>query len=80
VFAFPFTHSDHNQLGDDSPQFWLPTVQSTRMELDGSSVTAGKWEVMTCDVAPAEVRPDERYRENATGFHPSVGIAAPAAV
>lgn len=78
VFALPFTHSDHNQVGDDSPTLWLPTVQSTRMELIGQVAAAGRWQIITNDVAPAEVRPEERYRMvNAGGFHPEVGIAAP---
>lgn len=79
VFAYLFNNSDHGQVGDDSPQFWLQTVQSTRMEIDGSSGAAGRWTVLTNDIAPAEVVPAERFVETSdTGFHPQIGVAGQA--
>lgn len=74
VFAFPFNTSDHNSIGDDSPTFWWPTVQSSRIELRGSVVTAGNIQAVTTDVAPVEVSPEERYElESSTGFTPERG-------
>jgi hypothetical protein len=80
VFCFNYANSDHGIAGDDEPTFWLPTVQSSRLELAGSSVTAGNIQVITCDVAPVEVTPAERFVETSeSGFHPAIGVANPAA-
>lgn len=80
VFALPFDDDD-GFLGFDRPDLWLPTVQSSRLELAGSCATAGTVQMITMDVAPAEVVPAERFVETSeTGFHPSVGLANPAAL
>lgn len=81
VFVFGFDHSNKNNQGDDSPVLWLPTVQSTRLEIAGTSAAAGTLQVLTNDVAPAEVIPAERYVETSqTGFHPAMaGVNSSAA-
>src|SRR5206468_6232677 len=80
VFVFNFANIDHGMVGDDSPTLWLPTVQSTRLEITGNSATAGNLQVVTGDVAPVEVTPQERFVETSeTGFHPAIGVANPAA-
>lgn len=80
VFAYLFNDADHNMVGDDTPTLWLPTVQSTRMEIDGNSVSAGTLQIIINDIEPAEVRPEERYVETSlSGFHPAVGAAPPQA-
>lgn len=61
VFMIPFNTSDHNTIGDDAPVFWNPTVQSSRIQIEGSAVVAGRLRVITNDVAPVEVSPEERY-------------------
>jgi hypothetical protein len=72
VFAYPFDDIDHGAIGDDDPTLWLPTVQSTRLELTGSSATAGTLQVITNDVAPVEVVPSERFVETSeSGFQPA---------
>jgi hypothetical protein len=59
----------HN--GDGTPELFLPTVQATRLECVGTSVTAGTVDIIVNDVAPAEVNPEQRYAEGSeTGFHP----------
>lgn len=75
VFAYLFDRSTKNTVGDDRPALWYPTVQSTRLEVSGTAEAAGSWEIITNDVAPVAVTPQERYvQESATGFHPeSVG-------
>lgn len=81
VFLYQFNHSVDNLGGDDAPTLWLPTVQSTRLELDGTNTTAGTIEIITNDIALGEVRPAERYVESSeTGFHPQVGVANPSRV
>jgi len=78
VFALTFNHSTENNLGDDNPSLWLPSVQASRFELDGNSATAGNIQALTNDIAPGEVVPSERYVEpSATGFHPEVGVTTP---
>ena len=74
VFVYGFNHSLKNAVGDDDPTLWLPTVQATRMELQGSSAAAGTLQIVMNDVAPAEVVPTERFVEqSSTGFHPQAG-------
>lgn len=74
VFALPFNDLVLGHAGDEEPNLWLPTVQSTRLELTGVIGAAGTIQVLTNDVAPVEVNPAERYVENsATGFTPQVG-------
>lgn len=81
VFAFTYDTSDHGSVGDDDPTLWLPTVQSTRLELTGNSAVAGALQVITNDVAPVEVVPAERYVETSqTGFQPARGGAPPRGV
>lgn len=74
VFAYLLDRSTKNTVGDDSPNLWYPTVQSTRLEVRGNAETAGSWQIITNDVAPVSVLPAERYmQESATGFHPEQG-------
>lgn len=78
VFIYSFNHCNENKVGDDSPTMWLPTVQATRLEVQGNSASAGTIQILICDIAPGEVVPSERYVEtSATGFHPQVGASVP---
>lgn len=73
VFSIMFNDVNDGNAGDEDPNLWLPTVQATRLEIDGTNTVAGGLQVITNDVAPVEVRPDERFVEtSATGFHPNV--------
>lgn len=72
VFVLPFNDSNNGQIGDEQPNFWLPTVQSTRLELQGVVATGGAIQVLTNDVAPVEVLPAARFVETSnTGFKPA---------
>lgn len=67
VFVLPFCASVLGKAGDESPNLWLPTQQSTRLELNGNLGAAGSIQVIVNDVQPIEVAPDQRYVEdNAT--------------
>lgn len=71
VFVYPFDNSVIGKLGDGSPGNYLPTVQSTRLELVGQFAAAGTIEVIVNDVAPVEIDPSARYVETSrTGFTP----------
>lgn len=75
VFVFPYNDFVIGHAGDDDPNFWLPTVQASRIELQGSSAAAGSLQIITNDIAPVEVDPADRYVETSeTGFHPMVGV------
>lgn len=82
VFYYQFNFGGdgtQGRSGDEQPNLWLPTVQASRLELDGVTATAGAIEFITNDIAPVEVVPQERYVEtSATGFHPEVGVSGPA--
>lgn len=79
VFAYLFDRSTKNTVGDDSPALWIPTVQSTRLEIAGNSSEAGTLQIITNDVAPVAVTPQERYQaESRTGFQPEMGGAGQA--
>lgn len=75
VFAVMFNDINDGNYGDEDPNLWLPTVQATRLEVDGSNAVAGSLQIVTNDVAPVEVRPDERFVETSqSGFHPNVAV------
>lgn len=77
VFLLPNNTSNRNTLGDDDPTLWYPTVQASRMQLDGNVATAGTMKIITNDVAPVEVAPEERFVETSrTGYTPPIGVAA----
>lgn len=74
VFVFPFNTFMLGHAGDEEPNLWLPTVQASRIELQGTSAAAGSLQLITNDVAPVEVDPTDRYVETSdTGFHPALG-------
>ena len=62
VFVLPFNHGGPvATLGDEDPDLWLPTTQSSRMEIAGTVATAGSIQVLTNEVAPVEQDPSQRY-------------------
>jgi hypothetical protein len=68
VIVFPFSHLLSGRMGNESPDLWLPTTQSTRLEVVGPSATAGNIQVIVNDVAPVEQTQTERYQvPNDTG-------------
>lgn len=78
VFAYTFNRTNQDRAGDDKPWLWLPTVEATRLEWTGSFTTGGVVQILTNDIAPAEVNPTQRYAlPNATGFHPSGEVPNP---
>lgn len=72
VFVLTFANSQKNKAGDDTPNLWIPTVQSTRLELRGNIATAGSIQTLVNDVQPIEVNPAERYVES--------NVTSPAAI
>lgn len=53
VYVYDFTHEFDGTLGQENRDLWLPTLGSTRLELQGSFANAGTLTVLTNDVAIA---------------------------
>jgi len=53
VFVYDFTHEFAGNLGMENRDLWLPTLGSTRLELQGNFASAGTLSVLTNDVAVA---------------------------
>lgn len=53
VFPYDFMHEFDGRGGQELRDGWLPTVQSTRLELAGNFGTAGSLTILTNDVSPA---------------------------
>lgn len=72
VVVFDYSHDLDGKAGYDEPTLWLPTVQATRFEIHASNFAAGQLQIITNDVAPVEVNPNDRFVETSqTGFHPA---------
>lgn len=53
VFTYDFMHEFDNSLGRETRDLWLPTLGSSRLELQGNFAQAGTLTVLTNDVAIA---------------------------
>ena len=53
VFVYDMTHEFDQIIGQENRDLWLPTLGSTRLELQGSFANAGTLTVLTNDVAIA---------------------------
>lgn len=53
VFVYDFCHEFDNSLGRETRDLWLPTLGSTRLEVQGNFANAGVLTVLTNDVAVA---------------------------
>lgn len=53
VFPYDWCHEFDGKIGRELRDGWVPTLQSTRWELNGSFANAGNLDVITNDVAPA---------------------------
>ena len=53
VYLYDFTHEFDGTLGHENRDLWLPTMSSTRLELQGTFANAGTLTVLTNDVAIA---------------------------
>jgi len=53
VYFYDFAHEFSGKVGMENRDLWLPTLQSTRLELQGSFGSAGTLTVLTNDVSVA---------------------------
>lgn len=75
VLVFYFNNSVLGKCGDESSDLWVPTLQSTRLELVGQAATAGNLTILTNDIAQVETDQSQRYvMESQTGNleHPDI--------
>jgi hypothetical protein len=81
VFVLPFsTAGQDDRMGNDPPDLWLPTSQSSRLEITGNSAAAGSIQVYTNEVAPIESDQGERYQfGNASGAYAANQVPTTAA-
>lgn len=62
VLVLPFSHGGIGRLGNETPDLWLPTTQSSRLEVAGNSAAAGSMQMLVNEVAPVETNQTERYQ------------------
>lgn len=68
VLALPFSHGLTGRVGNETPDLWLPTTQSSRLEFAGNAAAAGSVQMIVNEVAPVEPNQAERYQvPNDTG-------------
>lgn len=77
VVVIPFGYGGQvGRLGNEDPNLWLPTSESSRLEVTGSSTTAGTVQRVTMEVAPVETNQAERYAvPSNTGASPAAKAA-----
>lgn len=74
VYAFLFNYggAGEGKAGNEDPNLWLPTAQSSRLELRGVSAVAGSIDILVNEIAPIEVNQAERYVvPNDSSFRPA---------
>lgn len=70
VMVFYFNNSILGKCGDESSDLWIPTLQSSRLELVGtvSNGSGGTLEILTNDIAEVETDQSQRYvMDSSTG-------------
>lgn len=64
VFVLPFNHVTIGRMGNEDPSLWLPTMDTTRLETDGVSASAGSLQALVNEIAPVETNQAQRYEFN----------------
>lgn len=68
VFVLPFNHATTGRMGNEDPVLWLPTMDSSRIEVTGTAAAAGSVQMLVNEVAPVETNQAQRYEfPNDTG-------------
>lgn len=62
VFVFPFNHQFIGRMGNETPDLWMPTTQSTRLDIVGTCAAAGTWQYLVNDVQPVETDQAQRWQ------------------
>lgn len=68
VIVLPFSHFLTGRMGNETPDGWLPTTGSSRIEISGNATAAGSVDILVNEVAPVEFNPANRFvTPNRTG-------------
>lgn len=63
LICLPFNHGGYmGKLGNETPDLWLATSESSRIEFTGNNTAAGSVEMLVNEVAPVETSQTERYQ------------------
>lgn len=62
VLALLYNVAESGDIGNEGSQLWLPTMQSSRLELTGTWAGAGATEVLTNEIAPVDADQTTRYQ------------------
>lgn len=62
VLALLYNIGADGSTGDDGSTLWLPTMQSSRLELTGTWAGAGSTQVLTNEIAPVDADQATRYQ------------------
>lgn len=63
VIAIPYNDGGYiGKLGNETPDGWLPTSESSRIEFSGNNSAAGSIQLLVNEVAPVETNQAERYQ------------------
>lgn len=74
VFVMHFSEGEQRLAGSNEINSWLSTLNSTRLELLGSSEAAGHIDMLTNFITVTATNPEERgLQVGRGGFHPPVG-------
>lgn len=76
VYAFVYSYGESRDLGANGINSWLPTVTSTRYELNGSSAGSGTVDILINDVSVAPQQPSQRAAESGLGYKPPTPTSA----
>lgn len=72
VYIIPMNMTTKGGLGNGPLRSLWPTTQSSRIEFAGSAAVAGSVQIVTIDIAAAQVNPSGRYvMDSATGASPA---------
>jgi hypothetical protein len=80
VLALLFNVAEGGQIGNEGSTLWLPTMQSSRLEITGTWAGVGSMQVLTNEIAPVDADQATRYQfQSGTGAY-STNVPATTAV
>jgi hypothetical protein len=66
-------------IGNDPSTLWLPTMQSSRLEITGTWAGAGTMQILTNEIAPVDADQATRYQfQSGSGAYGVNPVATPA--
>jgi hypothetical protein len=70
VLALLYNTANSGDIGDEGATLWLPTMQSSRLEVTGTWAGTGSMQVLTNEIAPVDADQATRYQfDSGTGAY-----------